>query len=192
MKHRSLKIAIAAASLLPGLLCAAPEKYQVDPEHSFVNYKIRHFGISDSRGTFRDFSGSFTLDREDPTKSSFDFEVDAESVSSNNASRDKFIKSPDFLNTKQFPAITFESQSTKKISDKEYEVTGQLTLGAETKPVTAKLVQIGAGKGPKGDDRIGGEVTFTVKRSEFGMNQLLDKLGDEIHITVGVEAFKEK
>ena len=39
--------------------------------------------------------------------------------------------------------------------------------------------------------RTGLEGTFTVKRSDFGMNKMLDAVGDEVTLTVSIEAVKQ-
>lgn len=192
MMKRTVKTLLAAACLAPGLLFAAPVKYDVDAGHSYVLFNILHYGVGNNYGAFTKFSGSFTLDKEDATKSSFEFEIDTDSVTTFNAKRDQHVKSPDFLNTQQHPKVTFKSESVKKISDKEYEITGPLTLLGVTKPVTAKLVKIGETKDPRGNDRIGGEASFSFKRSDYGMNQMLDNLGDEINLKVAIEAVKKK
>src|SRR5690606_31015704 len=131
-----------------------------------IVFKVKHMNVGNAYGTFNKFSGSFVYDKENIENSKLELEVDATSVDTNNTKRDEHIKAPDFLNVKQFPTFTYKSESVKKISDTEYELTGPLTAHGVTKPVTSKVVMIGEATDPKGTHRIGGEATFTIKRSD--------------------------
>ena len=168
----------------------AADAYTVDPVHSSVTFMISHVGISNIHGRFDDFSGKFTIDKDDPTKSSFELSMKVESVNTNNKMRDEHLRAPDFFNAKQFPTLTFQSTKVKKVEG-GYDVTGDLTLHGVTKPVTFTLK--GGDKTvefPKGKARIGFVTTLTLKRSEFDMKSMLEALGDEVHIIIGVEAVK--
>src|SRR5262245_55236495 len=83
--------------------------YVVDAMHAGVNFKISHLGLSWIHGRFNDFSGSFTLDPDNPGSGSFNLSIKAESIDTNNSKRDAHLRSPDFFNVKQFPEITFKS-----------------------------------------------------------------------------------
>lgn len=181
-------LAAAAASLASREAYSAPEStaWQGDTVHSFVLFKVKHMGASWSYGRFNAFTVAVGANEDCSAVSSVEFSVKAGSVDTGNAGRDKHLMSPDFLNAKQFEDVTFKSTSVK--GD---EVTGDLTLHGVTKPVTAKLVHVGAGKGMKGEALVGWETTFTVKRSDFGMTNLVGPVGDEIAITVATELAKK-
>ena len=100
--------------------------------------RSRTLGLSYIHGRFDDFTGNFTIDTSDPAKSSFTLTIKPESVDTNNAGRDTHLRGPDFFNVKQFPVISFTSTAVKPIEG-GYEVTGDLTLHGETKPVTFSL-----------------------------------------------------
>ena len=194
IKKFSLAAAILAglgtSSLAPA--ARAAETYAVDPVHSSISFGISHAGISDIHGRFNDFSGTFVIDKDDPSKSSFALDIKVASVDTNNAKRDEHLRAPDYFNAKQFPTLSFKSTKVKA-TDAGYEVTGDLTLHGVTKPVTLtlkgghKVVEF-----PKGTPRIGVTSSVTIKRSEFDMKTELGALGDDVHIIVGLEAAKEK
>ena len=117
---------------------ATADDYVIDAAHSGVTFKISHLGLSWIHGRFDDFAGNFTIDSSDPAKSSFTLNIKPESVDTNNSGRDEHLKSPDFFNVKQFPALSFTSTAVKPIEG-GYEVTGDLTMHGETKPVTFSL-----------------------------------------------------
>lgn len=168
----------------------AAEKYELDNVHSAVYFKINHLGVSNSYGRFNDVSGQWTMDREAPEKSSVSITVKADSIDTNDQKRDKHLRSPDFFNTKQHPTITFKSNSVKKVSDTEFEVAGDLSLNGVTKPVTLKMTKTGEGNDPMGKYRAGFETTLVVKRSDYNINYMPDKLGDEVTLMISAEGVR--
>lgn len=183
---------LTAATILAicGGAARAADVYTVDPVHSSISFRISHQGISDIHGRFNDYSGTFTIDRADPSKSSFELSVKVESVDTNNQKRDEHLRAPDYFNVKQFPAMTFKSKKVKPTDD-GYEVTGDLTLHGVTKEITLDLK--GGHKEvefPKGSKRIGVTATPTIDRTQFGMRSEKPGLGDDVNITLGIEAAK--
>lgn len=184
------RLGLAALIVAVGSTALAADAYTVDPVHSSVSFMISHAGISNIHGRFDDVAGKFTIDKADPTKSSFELSIKTESVDTNNKMRDDHLRSPDFFNAKQFPTLTFQSTSVKKVEG-GYDVTGDLTLHGVKKTVTFTLK--GGDKTvefPKGKERIGFGTELKIKRSDFDMKNSLDVLGDEVHILIGVEAVK--
>ncbi len=185
---------VAAAVLAGGWITVGParaaDEFAVDPMHSGVNFKISHLGLSWIHGRFDNYSGSFTLDGADPGKSSFTLTIKTESIDTNNSKRDDHLRSPDFFNAKQFPAITFKSTAVKPAKD-GYEVTGDLTLHGVTKPVTFTLLGGRKAEFPKGVQRTGFSTELVLKRSEFGMTKFGEMLGDDVHVAVSFEGTKK-
>ncbi|MFM7924605.1 MAG: YceI family protein, partial [Planctomycetaceae bacterium] len=107
-----LSLALAAATLLPAVATAA-EEYVYDAVHSSVSFKARHLDISWIHGRFNEVDGKFSIDRQDPSKSSFQLTVKADSVDTANAARDEHLRQPDYFDTKQFPTIEFRSTKVK-------------------------------------------------------------------------------
>jgi polyisoprenoid-binding protein YceI len=171
-----------------GNVARGADIYTVDPVHSSISFMISHVGISNIHGRFNDFSGKITIDRDDPSKSSFALTIPIASIDTNNVKRDEHLRAPDYFNAKQFPTMSFQSTSVKAV-DGGYEVTGDLTLHGVTKPVSLtlkggdKVVEF-----PKKTKRIGLVSAFSIRRSDFGVKADLKLLGDEIPILVGIEA----
>lgn len=156
--------------------------WNVDPVHSFVVFKIRHSGASNAYGMIHNPTGSFTIDAAKPEASSLEVTLQAEKVSTGNDGRDKHIRSPDFFNAKEFPAITFKSKAFKSAGENTFDVTGDLTFLGQTKPVTARLAVVGTT-----ETVMGVEATFTIKRSDFGNTKSIGPGSDEVHLTVALE-----
>jgi polyisoprenoid-binding protein YceI len=178
-----------AAAALP----AEASKYKVDPVHSTNVFKITHLGVSPFYGRFDKISGEFSWDKAAGT-GSFNVDIDAASVNSNNPARDKHLNSGDFFNTKEFPKITFKSTGVTKSGD-GFEIAGDLTLVGKTKPVKA-MAKFGGEKdaGPQmGGVKAGFDITFTIKRSDFGVSYGVENgaLGDEVQVMLGLEGAKQ-
>jgi polyisoprenoid-binding protein YceI len=165
--------------------------YQVDTVHSTNWFRITHMGVSAFYGRFDAMEGSFTWKDDNPAGSSFDIRVKVESIDTNNAARDKHLRSKDFFDVDQYPMISFKSSTVKKAGDGVLEVAGDLTLHGVTKPLTVKIQRVGAGPGMKGEFRLGWETTFEVSRKEFGMSNMPGALGDDVRLTVSVEGVRE-
>lgn len=165
--------------------------FNVDNTHSNVLFKIRHNDVSYVFGRFNDFSGEIRWSEEDPGESGVSLTIEAMSVDTDNERRDRHLRSPDFFNARQFPEITFTSSEVNENGDDTYEVTGDVTLLGESKPVAFTWKHTGAGPGGQGEFRRGGIATFTVKRSDFGMDFMPDRLGDEVELIVSLQAVRE-
>jgi polyisoprenoid-binding protein YceI len=167
------------------------DEYVIDAVHSGVSFQISHLGLSYIQGRFNEFSGNFTIDTSDPAKSSFSVTIKAESIDSNNSKRDEHLRSPDFFNAKQFPVITFSSTSVKAIEG-GYEVTGDLTMHGETKPVTFLLKGGKTAEFPPKVTRTGFSTSqIVVKRSDFGVGKPMPVLGDEVYVAINLEGTKK-
>ena len=141
-------------------------------------------------GRFNDITGTFAIDEADPSKSVLDFKVKTSSVDTGQPKRDMHLKSPDFFNAVQYPTISFKSKSAVKAGT-AYEVTGELTLHGVTKPILVKLTPTGTGKDMAGAAIAGIEASFTIKRTDFGMDKMTGAVGDDIWVTVSVEGAKK-
>ena len=180
----------AAAFIL--FAVAAPvraDEYGIDAVHSSVGFKIQHLGISWIQGRFNNMSGTFTLDK-DPAKSSFNLTIQADSIDTNNKNRDDHLRSPDFFNVKQIPAMSFKSTAVRMV-DGTIEVTGDFTLHGVTKPITFTLKGGRMAEFPKGVQRTGYSTELSIKRSEFGMDKLTDAIGDTVYLAISFEGVKK-
>lgn len=166
------------------------ETYQADPVHSVALARISHLNATSFWARFNEPTGTFTIDSEDPTRSSFEITIDANKVDTANQQRDTHLRSADFFNVREFPTITFKSTQVEKEGD-GLKVTGDLTLLGQTKPITAMVETYGPSKGMRGETRGGFEATFEIKRSEFGMNFMQGALGDDVRIVVAVEGIQQ-
>jgi polyisoprenoid-binding protein YceI len=188
--------ALFLATLLAGgasALRAQEVVYEIDPVHSTVLANVVHFGASTNWVRFNGPTGTVTVNEADPSKSSVSIDIKTENLDTANEKRDQHLKSPDFLNAKEFPAISFKSTAVAKNADGTFSVTGNLTAHGVTKPVTATFKAVGTGKGSRGETRAGADATFTIKRADFGIGATFPAaaISEDIKFQVSLEAIKK-
>ena len=164
----------------------AAEKYEIDPAHTSVYFKVSHLGMSEVYGRFNEVKGRFTLGAE----KSFALGIRAASVDTGNEKRDEHLRGPDFFNAKQYPAITFQSTTVERTGD-TFRVTGDLSLHGTTKEISLELKKNGEGKGPQGKYRAGFSTTYTLERSAYGMDYMVGPVGDEVTLMISFEGIRQ-
>ncbi len=142
--------------------------WNIDPAHSSVGFSARHLGLSKVRGLFTRFSGEVEGDPSDLTTASGRFEVEMDSVDTGSPDRDAHLKGADFFDVEKFPKMTFVSKSvTGEAGD--YKVVGDLTIKDVTREVTLDLEPGGETVDPFGNRKVGGTLTGTISRSDWGL-----------------------
>jgi polyisoprenoid-binding protein YceI len=187
-----------AAALAPGLapapLAQEPQElpvWEIDSAHSAVEFSIRHF-LTAVPGRFNQFDGTITFDPEHLDRSEVSFTVQAASIDTRNADRDRHLRSPDFFDAEKFPTLRFESSSFTR-ANSELRVTGELTIHGVTQEVTVPVEFLGRLDTPRGS-KAGFAANFTINRKDFDItwNRNLDQggavLGEEVEIRVNIEA----
>lgn len=171
----------ALSLLLSASALASP--YKVDAGHSAILFKVKHFNVGYTFGTFKSFKGSFE------EGSSVELNVDASSVDSNVEKRDHHLKGPDFFNVKQFPEITFKSSKWEGDT-----ITGALSFHGVTKEVSLKVEKVGAGADPWGNERVGYYGELVIKRSDFGVTYGVKEgsASDELTLIISLEGVHKK
>jgi polyisoprenoid-binding protein YceI len=190
MSIRTLSFVLATLAVAGSGGGARGDEYAVDPAHSAVVFRASHLSLSWIYGRFKGLSGTFAVDAQSPAETHFELSAQAGSVDTDNAQRDQHLKSPDFFNSKQFPAITFKSTAVKPFEG-GYEVAGDLTLHGVTRPLTILLKGGRTAEFPRGVQRTGYVGEFTIKRSEFGMDKMLGAVGDDILVHLSFEGTKQ-
>jgi polyisoprenoid-binding protein YceI len=189
------------AILLTALAAASPavakETYQIDKSHTTVGFEVRHI-FTNVGGKFTDFAGTINVDRAKPESSSVEFTIHAKSIDTNEPRRDEHLRSAEFFDVANHPAITFRSTSLKPNGNDSWLVTGDLTMRGVTKSVTLPVTLLGEGKDPWGNEKLGLETTVTLNRKEFGLtwNKALESggllVGEEVKVQIAIEANKAK
>jgi polyisoprenoid-binding protein YceI len=191
-----LKSAIATSLLTVPSLAAAAD-YTLDPNHTSVQFSARHMMVTNVRGEFKNVSGTVSLDEKDVTKSKVEATIDATTVNTRVADRDKHLKSPDFLDVEKHPTITFKSKSVKSAGAGKLQVKGDLTIRGVTKEVVLDMEGPSPEfKDPWGSIKRGATASTKINRKDFGLtwNQKLEAggvlVGDEVSIVIDIQMAK--
>jgi len=168
-------------------------KFTVDQSHSQVGFEVKHMMVSKVKGQFDAYTAEVEAENlEDLTTAQIAFSFDVASINTSSTDRDNHLKSADFFDVEQYPAITFKSTSISKDGD-DFKVTGDLTIKDVTKPVTFDVEFGGKGKNPWGVEVYGFEAEAKINREEFGLtwNAALETggvlVGKDIKIKVELE-----
>jgi polyisoprenoid-binding protein YceI len=187
VRNTILAIALSASSL------AAAEDYVIDTKgaHAFIQFRIQHLGYSWLYGRFNDFSGNFSYDESDPSKSSIEVTINTASIDSNHAERDKHLRDKDFLDVKTFPEARFKSTSFTDNGDGTAVLSGDFTLHGVTKPISIDVQHIGNGPDPWGGYRRGFSGTTSFALADYGINYNLGPKSKEVELTLSIEGIRQ-
>lgn len=184
-------VATLIAATLSSAAFAAPETYMIEPSHSMPRFEYSHFGYSLQLSRFDTVSGKVTIDRA-AKSGSVDVTIDAKSVNTGSTLFNGHIQAEDFFDTAKYPTITFKSNKVKFDGDKVASVDGDLTVKGVTKPVTLTVNSFLCMPHPMvKKDACGATATTKVKRSDFNMGKYAPYVGDEVTLTIPVEAIKQ-
>lgn len=170
---------------------AAPETYVIDGSHTYPRFEYSHFGYSNQVSRFDKTSGRIVLDRA-ARSGSVDVVIDAASVDSGFPVFNSHLQGEDFFDTKKYPTITFKSDKLNFDGDKLASVDGKLTIKGVTKPVRLDVNSFHCMPHPMlKKDACGANAVTKIKRSEFNNGKYAPYVGDDVTLTIAVEAVKE-
>jgi polyisoprenoid-binding protein YceI len=144
-----------------------PGTWNLDPAHSEVTFTVRHMMISKVRGTFGVKSATI-IAPENPLEARVEATVDVTSVDTKDEGRDTHLRSADFFDADNHPAMTFTSTGVR-LDDGDFLVDGDLTIRGITKPATFSLDFGGFGVDPWGNYKAGATAKTVVNREDFGL-----------------------
>jgi polyisoprenoid-binding protein YceI len=185
-------VSIFAVGLFFILSAAAQETWQLDPPHSSAQFSVRHLGVSTVRGAFTKVSGTVQYDAANPSKSSLQATIDAASVDTRVEARDNDLRSPNYLDVKKYPTITFQSKRVEAAGAGKLKIVGDLMIHGVTKEVVLDVDGPSAPmKDPWGNQRMGASATTKINRSDFGVSGAPGMIGEEITITLDIEMVRK-
>lgn len=145
-------------------------KWNLDPAHSELGFKVKHMMITNVSGSFGKFDVVAETTDKDFTTATINFSADVSSISTSNADRDNHLKSADFFDAEKYPQIKFVSTKVEKRDDENLVLHGNLTVKDVTKPVKLDVEFGGIGKDPWGNEKAGFTLSGKINRTEFGLN----------------------
>lgn len=165
--------------------------WALDTAHSSVAFSIRHLGIAKVRGRFTRFDTHFEVD--DTGAATVGASIDLDSFDTGNPDRDAHIRTADFLDVANRPALTFRATEPVRVGE-QFTVTGEATLGTLTAPVTLEVEWGGIGDfGPDGERHAGFSATGIIKRSDFAVGDSLPGLlSDAVRIELEIQLIEPR
>ena len=184
-----MKNVLMIAGLMALGFTATAQKWSVDKAHSKVGFSVVHYTISDVEGSFKISDATLTTSKDDFTDAQFELTADVNSVFTDEEKRDTHLKSADFFDAAKFPSISFKSNSFKKVADKKYKLTGELTMHGVTKLVTLDGTLNGIYTNKAGKKIAGFKFTGILNRTDFGVGTKMPAaiVGEEIQLKANGE-----
>jgi polyisoprenoid-binding protein YceI len=177
----------------------ATTTWNIEPNHSLVEFSAKHMMITTVKGRFRDVTGTIVIDEANPSRSKVEATMSAATIDTGVAQRDQHLVSPDFLDVENHKSITFRStriEGARAEAGDEFTVVGDLSIRGTTHEVTLTASYEGRGKDPWGGERISFTATGKIDRRDFGLtwNQALEAGGilvsNDIKISLEVQAVR--
>lgn len=174
----------------------AKTQWTIDTAHSEIGFKVRHLVITNTSGKFDQFEASVVTGNDDFSDATISFSADVNSINTGNEQRDGHLKSDDFFNAEQFPKLTFQSTSFKKVSGEEYILEGNMTIRDITKAISLKVEFGGTIVDPWGNVKAGFEASGKINRKDFNLKwDALTETGgavvsDEVKLHLHIELQK--
>jgi polyisoprenoid-binding protein YceI len=196
MKQKIVKLVSLFILIASSSSSVFSKQFEVNDQHSFVNFEVDYMKVSVVKGSFDDFQGSFQLDEKTNKVTNLDFTISTKSINSRDYKRDKHLRQSDFFYSKKFPTIYFTGTKMKYVDGVLSEVTGSLELVGVIKPVSFAIDWKGFMNDPidKGKKSLFLRAKTTLNRQDFGLNwnKSLDSGGwivsDNVRVDIIIEA----
>lgn len=189
MQIRSLLFAASLA--LPLAAQAAPTTYVLDGSHTFPSFSYSHLGYSTQTSRFDKTTGKIVYDKETGYGTA-EIVIDMKSVSTGNALFNEHIQGEDYFDTAKYPTATFKSSALRWSGNAPVALEGTLTMKGVTQPVTLKITHFKEMMHPMlKREALGANAVVVVKRSAFNAGKNAPFVGDEVTISIAIEALKE-
>ncbi|MGL5011889.1 MAG: YceI family protein [Paracoccaceae bacterium] len=198
--------ALALSLMLASPVCAqdmpSPPAgtYTIDVGHTRVLFQVSHLGFSNYTALFTDIDATLTFDPENPEAMTLQATVNPASVETHYPDPavdfDALVAGPEFLDSAQFPEITFNSTRVTLTGENTADVTGDFTLHGVTLPLTLQVTYNGGYGAVEFDPsgaRIGFSATGSLLRSAHGIGYGIPApgtemgVGDEVKIIIETE-----
>ncbi len=183
----ALLLLLVLLSLLASPVRAA--NYNLDPTHSFIEWRVQHLGYSWLYGRFNGIQGRFSWDAAEPQQASIEVEIDTASIDSNHATRDRHLRGEKYLHSADYPKATFKSLSYKG-DESAGELEGELTLHGISKRIRFRVERLGEGPDPWLGYRVGFIGHTSIDRRDFGISEDIGPASFQVELTLAIEGIR--
>jgi len=183
---------LVAACLFTMPALAASERHALDPSHTTVAFLVEHVGFARTLGRFTEVEGEFAWDPDTRELSDVRIVVATASVATDDAARDKHVRSEDFLSVKAHPEMVFELSGPVAVDADGTRLDGTLTLRGQTRPLALDVTLNKSDTYPFGHEKatLGISARGALARSDYGMEYAVANglVGDEVELLIETEA----
>ena len=166
--------------------------YRLDADHTALLWKVNHLGFTKYVGRFERVEASLDFDPKAAAASRLEVIVETASNDSSDPKLDQDLRGSSWFDATTFPQIVFRSTAIDVTSENTGRVTGDLTLHGVTRPVVLDVAfNGGATDLITGRYTLGFAATGTFKRSEFGIDDYIPAIGDEVQLEIYAEFQKQ-
>lgn len=187
---RAIRAWLAMAALLTGPASnavAAPLVFDLDPEHSFVQFEVSHFDTSTLRGRFGPLQGEVQLDAA-AGRGRVGLVIDTRTLDTGLKLLDARLRQADLLDVAAHPQAFFVAERFRFDGDRPVELTGEFTLRGRASALTLRALRFACS--PTVPRRCGGDFEGELRRSDHGADFGLPLVGDLVRLRVQVEALQ--
>jgi polyisoprenoid-binding protein YceI len=150
---------------------------------SAVTFQIKNLGINVG-GSFNGLKADINFDPAHPDSSTIEASVQANTINTDNDSRDTHLKSDDFFDTDKYPEIKMKSVSVKHNSGSNYTGTFNLTIKDKTNQVQVPFTYTDSG------NTANFKGSFKIKRTDYGVGGKSMVMSNEVTISIDVSTSK--
>lgn len=156
--------------------------YKLDTHHASLIWRVNHWGISDFVGRFNNFEANLVIGSGGVEDIILNAAIDVSSLDVNNPSFADELIGDDWMNSVEFPVITYRSTDIEALSSDTAIVTGDLSFMGVTLPVEMEVTLTGAGENFAGVKTIGFSASATLDRAEFGLSRYAPNVGSLVEV----------
>lgn len=172
-------------------------RWELDPAHTDIGFKIKHLMITNVKGKFRKYELDATTIGNNFTTAQIEFRIDPNSIDTNNDERDTHLRSSDFFDVQNHGVITFRSTGVEKITNDVYRLLGDLTIRGITRPIELEVEYAGSMTDPWGKVKAGFSIEGVIDRKAWGLNWNAPLeaggwlVGDDVRINCDVQLIRK-
>ncbi len=162
--------------------------YSLDRDHAQVIFMVSHLGFSRYMGRFNDLKGTLVFDPETPERSQLTVDIDIDGVDTDNGQLERLLRGEAYFDAETFPRVRFKSTAVERTGETKGRITGDLSMRGLTRPVVLDVGFNGSAVNPFGLRRtLGFSARGRLKRSDWGMTELVPVVGDEVTLIIEAE-----
>lgn len=186
MTNRIFLPALLACLALP----AAAADLVIDDSHTYASFEVDHMGFSTQRGLFRETSGTLRFDPE-ARNGNVEVRIATASLDTGHRRRDEALRGATWFNVESFPDIIFRSEQFIFEGERLTAVDGKLVMLGEIRPLRLEITRFKCGFNlAVGKQGCGADARGALRRSDFGMRTGVPFVGDEVRLSIQVEAYQ--